>query len=719
MPDDPGSSDTSTGRPRHGLRDRWSWSVPRLAVVSVLLILVPLALLTFWSISLSSRSLRSAVNAKLVASAELKAEAVSTRMEGVEERVASFAGLPDMVGNVGTGSTGDLATVQTLVDHLERADPDVSSVGVFGADGRLIAVSPPAPQLVGQDFSDRDWYRGVTRTGEPYVSAAYTLAAEPNPPVIGVAAPIRGDAPDAPVQGFVVAGYRLESFNRFAEEIARDDDFELMVTDQAGVVIGASNARSRLTPVSDSEGIRRALAGESGTLTSGSHLVGYAPVEDLGWAVQTTERASSALAPARDLRWRVVAATVPVGVATVLGLILLIRALAARSRARAELAEQQAYSRSIIESSPDAQFAVDREGVITDVNDEATQLTARTRDELIGTPIATLMTDPDRTRAGIQQTLTTGSVRDYELVARRPDGTTTPLSLNAAILGDDADHQAVLAVARDITEAKRLATLQHEAVEQLRELAATRTDFISRVSHELRSPLTGVLGYTELLDDDAAGPLNSEQRRMVQVIDRNGRRLKSLVEDLLTLSRLEAGTFHVHMATVALPPLVEHAIQGLSPAIEQRHLHIRTDLDDDTLLEADGEQLERAIVNLVSNSVKFTPAGGEVDVSAHRDGGDVVLEVRDTGIGIPPEEQPHVFTRFFRSSLAKQIEAQGTGLGLFIVKQIVDAHHGTIEAMSEPGRGTVMTVRLPVRQPTPAEASAPRGGRREARPRAR
>lgn len=697
------------GRPGTPPVDRWSASVRRLAIVSALLVLVPLALLVYWSISLTSRSLRSEVNAKLEASAEIRARGALGRMEGAAELATAFAGLPEMVGNVGPGAAGDLAAVQTLTDQLAAADPDVSAVGVVEPDGRLVVLSPPDPELLGQSYATRDWYQGVRRTGQPYVSTAFVISTTPQRPVIGVAAPIRPpNAPDAPLQGVLVAGYRIETFQRFAEEVALDEGFELTVTDQAGVVIASPDEGEQLTSATGSAAIRRALAGESGTLTSGSYLVGYAPVEELGWAVQTREKASTALAPARDLRWRVLGAGIPVGAASVLGLVLLVRALGARSRAEAELAGQQAYTRSMVESSPDAQFAVDEQGVITDVNDEAVRSTARTRDELIGTPFATLMTEPDRTRAAIERSLATGAVRDHELVLRRSDGTTTPLSMNVATLQlEDPDHRAVLATVRDITEAKRLERLQHEAIDNLHELDAMRSDFVSRVSHELRSPLTGVLGYTELLTDDAAGPLNDAQRRMLEVVDRNGHRLLSLVEDLLTLSRVDAGTFRPHMATVALPPIVQRTIESLSPAIERRHLHLDTDVEDDVVLEADDGQLERIVLNLLSNAVKFTPDGGEVGVSAHRDGGQVVIEVRDTGIGIPPDEQPQLFTRFFRSSLSEQMEAQGTGLGLFIVKQIVDAHHGTIEATSEPGRGTTMTVHLPVRQPTPDPPAPP------------
>jgi len=262
---------------------------------------------------------------------------------------------------------------------------------------------------------------------------------------------------------------------------------------------------------------------------------------------------------------------------------------------------------------------------------------------------------------------------------------------------------AVEQIGRDIGVAVshgRAFELQTALVEQAKEVDALRSDFVSKVSHELRSPLTSVLGYLELLDSEALGTLNHEQRRMLKVIDRNGRRLLALVEDLLTLSRIEGGTFRIRFARVELMPIIANVMQSFAPLIAKQCLTSTVTVEPDIVLDADSEQLERVVTNLVSNAVKFTPPGGRVDVAARREHERAVISVIDTGVGIPEDEQPNLFHRFFRSTLSQELHAEGTGLGLFIVKQVVEGHGGTVEAASVPDEGTTVTLRVPLTCPS-------------------
>ncbi len=246
--------------------------------------------------------------------------------------------------------------------------------------------------------------------------------------------------------------------------------------------------------------------------------------------------------------------------------------------------------------------------------------------------------------------------------------------------------------------------LQGELLERADELKLIRGDFISKVSHELRSPLTSVLGYVELLGEELPGALTSEQRRMLEIVDRNGHRLLSLVEDLLTLSRIESGRQYSEFAPVPLTPILDRVIDTIRPLLVSSQRECILTVEPGIELDADSEQLERAITNLVSNAVKFTSADGHIAIVARREFDQVVLSVSDDGIGIPEAEQHLLFTRFFRSSNSHQEQTQGTGLGLFILKQIVDAHGGTVDAVSTAGHGATFTVRLPLAQ-TATEAS--------------
>jgi PAS domain S-box-containing protein len=381
------------------------------------------------------------------------------------------------------------------------------------------------------------------------------------------------------------------------------------------------------------------------------------------------------------------------------GLLAVARDVSAQKEVENKLREQQLYTRSLIESNTDAMLATDASGRVTDANQRAQALAGLSRDALIGSHLSDLVTEPERVKDLVSQVLRDGHVFDAELVIPRPDGSSTVTSCNASTFTDgEGKLQGMLASARDITERKKLEEEQERMLDRARKLDEAKTDFVSRVSHELRSPLSGVLGYTELLRVGRPGQLNAEQRRVVDIIERNGKRLLAQIEDLLLLSRIEAGALRLALEPVDLAPLILGIHESYLPAIHAGGIECELDLDASIVLDADAAQLERLVANLVSNAVKFTPEGGHIRMSAHRDTDGVVIQVSDDGMGIPPGEQDQVFTRFFRSSLSAARETRGTGLGLFLVKRVAEDHGGTVTAESDPGLGTTLTVRLPIHQ---------------------
>jgi signal transduction histidine kinase/HAMP domain-containing protein len=243
--------------------------------------------------------------------------------------------------------------------------------------------------------------------------------------------------------------------------------------------------------------------------------------------------------------------------------------------------------------------------------------------------------------------------------------------------------------------------LQREMVERLGVLDRSKNEFLSEVSRELRGPLATVLGYIEMLTDESAQNVTDEQRHMLSVVERSGEKLLVLISNLLTMSRMEAGEFEPKLGPVDLPALVRRVGDAVRPALVKGSLQLSVSLEPGIQLIADESQIERAVHNLVSNSVKFTPPGGQIDVFAGSERcdmrADVVIEVRDSGIGIAVEEQDELFTRFFSAKGPRRRETLGAGLGLYIVKQIVDGHDGSIRVESQPGHGSTFTMRLPVR----------------------
>ena len=254
-----------------------------------------------------------------------------------------------------------------------------------------------------------------------------------------------------------------------------------------------------------------------------------------------------------------------------------------------------------------------------------------------------------------------------------------------------------------LLEAERAARAEAEAVqrllseqnERLRELDGLKDEFVSLVSHELRTPLTSIRGYVELLLEDAR-ELTEDQRRFLRIVDRNSDRLLHLVSDLLFLAQIEAGKLAIEVGEVELEQLVEECIETSSPAADSKGIELNVFVERLPTMQGDRTRLTQALDNLVSNALKFTPSGGRVDVRLRAVDGVALLEVEDTGLGIPEDEQQQLFERFFRSSRATENAIPGTGLGLTITKAIVERHGGRIRLESTESAGTTVRVELPL-----------------------
>jgi signal transduction histidine kinase len=252
-------------------------------------------------------------------------------------------------------------------------------------------------------------------------------------------------------------------------------------------------------------------------------------------------------------------------------------------------------------------------------------------------------------------------------------------------------------------EAESVQRLLAEQNERLRELDKLKDEFVSLVSHELRTPLTSIRGYVELM---LAEELNDDQRRFLGIVDRNSERLLDLVSDLLFLAQIEAGKLAIEVGSLDLKKVVEECVEASAAGAEARGVELEATIDRLPKIKGDRTRLHQVLDNLLSNALKFTPSGGRVDVRLKQAGDTAMLEVADTGLGIPADEQARLFERFFRSSSATENAIPGTGLGLTITKAIVERHGGRIEIESAENAGTTVRVRLPL--PTPAAGSGSR-----------
>jgi PAS domain S-box-containing protein len=234
--------------------------------------------------------------------------------------------------------------------------------------------------------------------------------------------------------------------------------------------------------------------------------------------------------------------------------------------------------------------------------------------------------------------------------------------------------------------------------ERLVELDRLKDEFVALVSHELRTPLTSIRGYLELIREGKAGRTTKRQENFLDVMNRNSERLLRLVSDLLFVAQAESGKVALELEALDLSDLARDAVDTTRPLAAKRAIALNLEADDELRVSADRARLVQLLDNLLSNALKFTPEGGRVDVVLSAENGHAVLEVSDSGIGIPRAEQGRLFERFYRASTATAQAVPGTGLGLAIAKAIVEAHGGRIDVESDEGAGATFRVELPVRQ---------------------
>jgi len=395
--------------------------------------------------------------------------------------------------------------------------------------------------------------------------------------------------------------------------------------------------------------------------------------------------------------------------------------LAERDSQLAMMTEQEAIARGealferrfheLLEHAPDAIVQVDSEGNIVVANHTAATMFGYASGELLTLRVEDLI--PHSARPGHDQhranfmaaNRTRPMGHGLDLHALRKDGSTFPveISLSPVQTGQDT---FVTAVIRDVTQRReaevRMRDLQETYMAELRERQAEaerlnrlKSEFMASISHELRTPLHTVIGFAELLAEETEAQLNERQQRFLNHIRKDSEHLLGLINDVLDLSRIEAGGLSLHTEALGLHSVADEAVESIRPYAESRNVsvHLQPGMDFDVL--ADRLRLRQILTNLLSNGAKFTPPGGSVTVRARRSGHLVEITVEDTGVGIPPEECLRVFEKFYQVGYTPVGVREGTGLGLAICRQLVEMQAGEIWVESEPGKGSRFCFTLP------------------------
>jgi PAS domain S-box-containing protein len=382
----------------------------------------------------------------------------------------------------------------------------------------------------------------------------------------------------------------------------------------------------------------------------------------------------------------------------------------------AELRASEEKYRTLIETAGDAILLVGYESLaIRDANAAAERLVGLPRAALVGTPVTRLYAEEDveRYHELFRAHLAEHVPIAQELSLRRADGRRVPVEV-AATRAEVGGERVVQAIVRDVTERRLAQQALREAASAAEAANRTKSQFLANMSHELRTPLNAIVGFSEMLMEEAEEVGQPALTSDLEKIRTSGRHLLGLINDILDISKIEAGKMELHLETVDLAALLREAAATTQPLAELRGntLVVRADERPGTL-RADATKVRQVLLNLLGNACKFTE-GGTVSLEARReraaDGGEwVVFRVADTGIGIAPEKMATLFEPFTQADPSVTRRYGGTGLGLAITRRFTEMMGGSVTVASQPGRGTAFTVRLPaeVRVPEPGRTGAP------------
>jgi PAS domain S-box-containing protein len=694
------------------------WSTARFAAGFLVLALLPLAGLTYVAVHQSEAAMRTEVRDRMEVTASVSAQYVGEQLSSLKTLVSSYADRPSLVAALQTPGGPDVTTVELHVRSLRAAHPDLSAAWVLDPEGDMLAIRPAAKSVMTRNFAYRGYFRGALDGDGAYISEAYTRAAPPYERVIGVSHAVRGA--NGRVVGVVSVGYRLGAFRAFSKRLADVQGVRLTITDQVGHLLAGAGSEAAGLPVADDRRVTAALAGRSGIVEGpgedGPSVSAFRAVDGSGWAVVAEVSDDVAFADHRRQSARVLAAAVLLGQMLLVGMILAVRAHNRRREAEAVLSEREEHLRGVLEAAGDAFVSVDADGRVSAWNGAATAVFGYDRETALGADLADLVIPPEarpehRSHSDLIGVVVDGREpqpgRRVEVEAMHADGHRFPAEITVWQTSTSGTP-SLNAFVRDVSERTRQQKELADARDAALEASRLKSEFVANMSHEVRTPMNGVLGMTSLLRSTSLDPV---QRDYADTIASSAEALLTVIDDILNFSKIEAGRLEIEAVDFEVRRLVEDVSALMAPAAHGREteLVVLVDPGVPAAVHADPHRLRQVLTNLVGNAVKYTERG-EVVVSVEPgelDPSHVRIAVQDTGIGISPDQQSRLFEAFQQADASTTRRYGGTGLGLTISRQLVELMGGSLQVHSELGCGSTFFFELPLPAATSLPAAKP------------
>jgi PAS domain S-box-containing protein len=807
-------------RSRAGVGNWVSQSRSRLYLLFLPLLIVPIALFAYSAGQVLKNQAEKQAAAESAQIAHLSVGLVNDHFRQGTALLESIANRPTLVHAL---QTGDQDLIADNLQNAKSLRTDFSFVSIYDLGGKMRAIYPPVPSLLGQSFAYRDWYRGLIQQWQPYVSEVYRSAVPPYSMVVAIAVPVR-DEQGRPI-AILMGADSLQTISQRLAETRLEGGWNILLVDKNGYLAARTSSsletglESGLTyapkqlpqliaheiPRRDSKGLFSSYEAASqpgwgvlveqsaGVLQQGAGAVrrrlwllglaflvvglglsifmgslysqlesgnrfiklsvdmfcvigfdgyfkslnpswekvlGFTPAElmskprmhfihpddqaltaietdrlELGEVTRAFEnRYQCKDGSYRWLLWNAVAVPEQKLIYAV------ARDITERKEAEARLRESEERYRKLFELNPQPSWIYDRETLrFMAVNRAALENYGYSTEEFLSMSVADIRPSEDIPALLRNVGKLHDGQKEHGLWRHlKKDGTTIFVEITSYSL-DFAGHPADFVIAVDVTERQRAEKERQEFTERLaaanqelevrnREVERAtklKSKFLASMSHELRTPLNAIVGFSELLADEIAGELNPKQKRFVNHIKQGSVHLLQLINDILDLSKIEAGQIEMRCEDFFVAEALPEVLSTIRPLAMAKNIQVEQKLETNRPVHADRVRFKQVLYNLLSNAVKFTPKDGHIEIRCYDDAGAVALSVTDTGVGIRPADQEMVFEEFRQAEGSPETMQEGTGLGLAITRRLVEQQGGNFWLESEFGKGSCFTFTLP------------------------